>query len=132
MHKIIFFPEKKGVATLPKIFRSFTQNTYFFIWPKQTVQMGHLGLHCCSRYLITGIQRENGSTCKVRVRQYIKRKEELVWNKPKLLNTNKGADRGQPLLPHKLLLIISVKVFRINPEFRILRLTFHGKSASKC
>ena len=25
-----------------------------------------------------------------------------------------------------------VKVFRINPEFRILRLTFHKKSASKC
>ena len=25
-----------------------------------------------------------------------------------------------------------VKNFRINPEFRILRLTFHGKSASKC
>ena len=24
-----------------------------------------------------------------------------------------------------------VKVFRINPEFRILRLTFHRKSASK-
>ena len=27
---------------------------------------------------------------------------------------------------------IWVKVFRINPEFRILRLTFHRKSASKC
>ena len=26
----------------------------------------------------------------------------------------------------------SVKVFRIIPEFRILRLTFHRKSASKC
>ena len=26
----------------------------------------------------------------------------------------------------------TVKVFRINPEFRILRLTFHRKSASKC
>ena len=25
-----------------------------------------------------------------------------------------------------------VKVFRINPEFRILRLTFHRKSALKC
>ena len=25
-----------------------------------------------------------------------------------------------------------VKVFRINPEFRILSLTFHRKSASKC
>ena len=25
-----------------------------------------------------------------------------------------------------------VKVLRINPEFRILRLTFHRKSASKC
>ena len=25
-----------------------------------------------------------------------------------------------------------VKVFRINPEFRILRLTFHRKSAPKC
>ena len=25
-----------------------------------------------------------------------------------------------------------VKVFRINPEFRILRPTFYGKSASKC
>ena len=25
-----------------------------------------------------------------------------------------------------------VDVFRINPEFRILRLTFHRKSASKC
>ena len=25
-----------------------------------------------------------------------------------------------------------VKVFRINPEFRILRLTFYRKSASKC
>ena len=25
-----------------------------------------------------------------------------------------------------------VKVFRIIPEFRILRLTFHRKSASKC
>ena len=25
-----------------------------------------------------------------------------------------------------------VKVFRINPDFRILRLTFHRKSASKC
>ena len=25
-----------------------------------------------------------------------------------------------------------VKVFRINPKFRILRLTFHRKSASKC
>ena len=25
-----------------------------------------------------------------------------------------------------------VKFFRINPEFRILRLTFYGKSASKC
>ena len=25
-----------------------------------------------------------------------------------------------------------VKVFSINPEFRILRLTFHRKSASKC
>ena len=25
-----------------------------------------------------------------------------------------------------------VKVFRMIPEFRILRLTFHGKSASKC
>ena len=25
-----------------------------------------------------------------------------------------------------------MKVFRINPEFRILRLTFHRKSASKC
>ena len=25
-----------------------------------------------------------------------------------------------------------VKVFRINPEFRILKLTFHRKSASKC
>ena len=27
---------------------------------------------------------------------------------------------------------VSIKVFRINPEFRILRLTFHRKSASKC
>ena len=25
-----------------------------------------------------------------------------------------------------------MKVFRINPKFRILRLTFHKKSASKC
>ena len=25
-----------------------------------------------------------------------------------------------------------VKVFKINPEFRILRLSFHRKSASKC
>ena len=25
-----------------------------------------------------------------------------------------------------------VKVFKIIPEFRILRLTFHGKTASKC
>ena len=25
-----------------------------------------------------------------------------------------------------------LKVFRINPEFRILRLTFHRRSASKC
>ena len=25
-----------------------------------------------------------------------------------------------------------VKVIRINPEFRVLRLTFHRKSASKC
>ena len=25
-----------------------------------------------------------------------------------------------------------MKVFRISPEFRILRLTFYGKSASKC
>ena len=29
-------------------------------------------------------------------------------------------------------LLAWVKVFRINPEFRILRLTFHRKSASKC
>ena len=28
--------------------------------------------------------------------------------------------------------IALVKVFRIIPEFRILRLTFHRKSASKC
>ena len=55
-----------------------------------------------------------------------------MWNKPKFLNTNKGADHGQPLPPHKLLFIIWVKVFRINPELRILRLTFHGKAASKC
>ena len=31
-----------------------------------------------------------------------------------------------------LVLNIWVKVFRIIPEFRILRLTFHRKSASKC
>ena len=29
-------------------------------------------------------------------------------------------------------IILWVKVFRIIPEFRILRLTFHRKSASKC
>ena len=29
-------------------------------------------------------------------------------------------------------LLTWVKDFRINPEFRILRLTFHRKSASKC
>ena len=29
-------------------------------------------------------------------------------------------------------LVTWVKVFRINPKFRILRLTFHRKSASKC
>ena len=34
MHKIIFFPDKKCVPTLPKDFRPVTQNTYFFIWPK--------------------------------------------------------------------------------------------------
>ena len=32
----------------------------------------------------------------------------------------------------RVLLSIWVKVFRIIPEFRILRLTFHRKSASKC
>ena len=31
-----------------------------------------------------------------------------------------------------LLIYPWVKVFRINPEFKILRLTFHRKSASKC
>ena len=31
-----------------------------------------------------------------------------------------------------VLIITWVKVFRINPEFRILRLTFHRKSASTC
>ena len=30
------------------------------------------------------------------------------------------------------LIVIWVKVFKINPEFRILRLTFYRKSASKC
>ena len=37
---------------------------------------------------------------------------------------------GRPII----LFIMSkwVKVFRIIPEFRILRLTFHRKSASKC
>ena len=29
-------------------------------------------------------------------------------------------------------MVTGVKVFRINPEFRILRLTFHRKSTSKC
>ena len=34
MHKIIFFPEKKSVPTLPKKFRPITRNTLiFFIWP---------------------------------------------------------------------------------------------------
>ena len=28
--------------------------------------------------------------------------------------------------------LLMVEFFRINPEFRILRLTFHRKSASKC
>ena len=31
-----------------------------------------------------------------------------------------------------LLILLWVKVFRIIPEFRILRLTFYRKSASKC
>ena len=30
------------------------------------------------------------------------------------------------------IIVLRVKVFRIIPEFRILRLTFHRKSASKC
>ena len=38
-----------------------------------------------------------------------------------------GADRPRPHLT-----CAWVKVFRIIPEFRILRLTFHRKSASKC
>ena len=32
----------------------------------------------------------------------------------------------------KSCIVSVVKVFRINPEIRILRLTFHRKSASKC
>ena len=35
-------------------------------------------------------------------------------------------------LENGLLNYMGMKVFRINPEFRIMRLTFHGKSASKC
>ena len=35
MHKLYFFPEKKYVPTLPKIFRPVTQNTP--IWPSQRV-----------------------------------------------------------------------------------------------
>ena len=37
----------------------------------------------------------------------------------------------QQTCEHKIKIIAWVKVFRIIPEFRILRLTFHRKSASK-
>ena len=45
--------------------------------------------------------------------------------------------RDPPLETHvtiwnQRLLNTWVKIFRINPEFRILRLTFHRKSTSKC
>ena len=33
---------------------------------------------------------------------------------------------------NSILVVAWVKVFRIIPEFRILRMTFHGKSSSKC
>ena len=36
------------------------------------------------------------------------------------------------VFPLKSRLFAWVKVFRINPEFMILSLTFHRKSASKC
>ena len=37
-----------------------------------------------------------------------------------------------PTFSSKLGICTWVKVFSINPEFRILRLTLYGKSASKC
>ena len=40
--------------------------------------------------------------------------------------------QDQELIQSCLFIKAWVKVFRINPEFRILRLTFHRKSASKC
>ena len=39
---------------------------------------------------------------------------------------------GHNYLKTGFMLLSWVKVFRIIPEFKILRLTFHRKSASKC
>ena len=52
-------------------------------------------------------------------------------------DTPVGKERKENLLleeleSKELRFVTWVKVFRINPEFRILRLTIHRKSASKC
>ena len=43
-----------------------------------------------------------------------------------------AADNLSPIRRRVRLVLAWVKVFRINPEFKILGLIFHRKSASKC
>ena len=43
-----------------------------------------------------------------------------------------AADNLSPIRRRVRLVLAWVKLFRINPEFKILRLTFHRKSALKC
>ena len=58
---------------------------------------------------------------------YIQMHSKKVYvNDKNTMNPDWTADLGPYCLPYTLM-----KVFRINPEFRILRLTFHRTSASK-
>ena len=60
-----------------------------------------------------------------------KEKKSKKKGKVGVLNTEFEMDENVLTAKEKVRLAW-VKVFKINPEFRILRLTFHRKSASKC
>ena len=59
---------------------------------------------------------------------------EYILNRTRLDSEYKGVSTNciMPFLVEKKTTPSGVKVLRINPEFRILRLKFHRKSASKC
>ena len=67
-----------------------------------------------------------------KAKQKKEKEKKLASEKPNE-EEEQGADKG-PELDGRWDMITTtwIKVFRSFPEFRILRLTFHRKSASKC